>query len=160
MIQHSMHVGGRDPSVGVPKISLLKKYECYLLLCYWSLLCCWLRCSSRYHSMEFCGDAHMFCVAFQHTPAMFRACCEDWTDVDCKCGSMSSSGLLSSHMSISKVKTNQIQMLFLVEGKLGLQGSQKWATLGFGDRPEEEASLEFGSSLSWNIQLGLHLLRL
>jgi len=66
-----VNVGGRDLSVGVPKISLLMKYECYLLLCYWyhgsfwSLLCCWLRCSSRYLSMEFYGDAHMFCVPFQ-----------------------------------------------------------------------------------------------
>jgi len=29
-----------------------------------------------------------------------------------------------------KSKNNQIPMLFLAEGKLGLQGSQKWAILG------------------------------
>jgi len=32
--------------------------------------------------------------------------------------------------------------------------------LGFGDRPEEEVGLEFGLSLSVNIQLGLRLLGL
>jgi len=31
--------------------------------------------------------------------------------------------------------------------------------LGFGDRPEEEVGLEFGSSLGFEIQLGLRLLR-
>jgi len=142
-------VGGRDLSVGVPKISLLMKYECYsycatgchgsfwsLLCCwrsFWSLLCCWLRCFSRYLSMEFCEDAHMFCVVLQHTPAVFGACFKDWTNVDCKyCGSMSSSGASSSDMSISKVKINQIQIkvncvwvlipkvLFLAQGMLGL----------------------------------------
>jgi len=71
----TVRVGGRDLDV-VIKISLLMKYECYLLLCYWmpwiflesSVLltqCCRFRCSSRCHSMEFYGDAHMFCVAFQ-----------------------------------------------------------------------------------------------
>jgi len=30
--------------------------------------------------------------------------------------------------------------------------------LGFGDRPEEEVGLVLGSSLSFNIQLGLRLL--
>jgi len=30
--------------------------------------------------------------------------------------------------------------------------------LGFGDRVEEEVGLEFGSSLSLNVQLGLRLL--
>jgi len=32
------------------------------------------------------------------------------------------------------------------------------AMLGFGDRPEEEVGLVLGSSLSFNIQLGLRLL--
>jgi len=47
------------------------KCECYLLLCYWchgsfwSLLWCWLTCSSRCLSVEFHGDAHMFCVVLQ-----------------------------------------------------------------------------------------------
>jgi len=97
---------------------------------------------------------------------------------------MSSSGLSSSYRSISKVKINQIQIkvncvrvliptvlaedihglvdsigvLFLAQGILGLQGSQEGATLGFGDRPEEEVGLELGSSLSWNIQVGLRRL--
>jgi len=35
---------------------------------FWSLLCCRLRCASRCHSVEFYGDAHMFCVIFQQTP--------------------------------------------------------------------------------------------
>jgi len=56
------------------------KYECYLLLCnwchgsFWSLLCCWLRCSSRYLSMEFYGDAHMFCVVLQQFVRMIDIC--------------------------------------------------------------------------------------
>jgi len=91
------------------------KCECYLLLCcwchgsFWSLLWCWLMCSSRCLSMEFHGDAHMFCVVLQHTPAVFGACCEDWTDVDCKCDSMSLAGVSSSYMSISIAKINQIK---------------------------------------------------
>jgi len=41
-----VNVGGRDLSVGVPKISLLMKYECYSYCAtgchgsFWSLLCC------------------------------------------------------------------------------------------------------------------------
>ena len=49
--------------------------------------------------------------------------------------------------------------MFVAEGALGLQGSQKGAMLGFGDGTEEEAGLEFGSSLGFKIQLGLRLLR-
>jgi len=36
-----------------------------------------------FFKIPFYGDAHMFCVVFQHTPAVFEACCEDWTNVDC-----------------------------------------------------------------------------
>ena len=50
---------------------------------------------------------------------------------------------------------DSIGVLFLAQGTLGPQGSQEGATLGFGDRPEEEAGLKFGSSLSFDIQLGL-----
>ena len=53
---------------------------------------------------------------------------------------------------------DSIGALLLAQGMLGLQGSQQGATLGFGDRPEEQAGLEFGSSLSFDIQLGLRLL--
>jgi len=161
-------VGWRDLSVGAPKISLLMKHECYLLLCclchgsFWSLLCCWLRCSSRCLSMEFHWDAHMFCVVLQHTPAVFGACCEDWTNVDCMCDSTSSLGMSSSCMSISIAKINQIQIqikllflvdsigvLFLAQGMLGLWGSQKWATLGFGDRLEEQVQLDLRLLWLW-----------
>jgi len=53
---------------------------------------------------------------------------------------------------------DSIGVLLLAQGILGLQCSQQGVTVGFGDRPEEEVGLEFRSSLSFNIQLGLRLL--
>jgi len=68
-------------------VDLDRRIPDYLVLVWWVPLMKYLRCdlesSSRYHSMEFYGDAHMFCVVLQHTPAVFGACCEDWTNVDC-----------------------------------------------------------------------------
>ena len=53
---------------------------------------------------------------------------------------------------------DSVGILFLAQGMLGLECSQQGAMLGFGDRPEEEVGLELGSSLSWNIQVGLRRL--
>jgi len=71
----SCHCWMMERSAGamLQQISLLMKCECCLLLCcwchgsFWSLLCCWLGCSSRCLSVEFCGDAHMFCVVLQQS---------------------------------------------------------------------------------------------
>lgn len=73
----------RSTGCNVAANQFTRKYDCYCCCAtgchgsFWSLLC---SVSQMFFKILFYGDAHMSCVVCQHTPAVFGACSEDWTE--------------------------------------------------------------------------------